>query len=175
MHQAADESVSDPRRRLWKKAVRIAALMASAAAMLVVMAMLALWLMFPMRQSVVRAGAHAQLERIAQAARIYESDTGVRATLEHVLNSGHFAGVQLEAYSRASPISESDTGLPLVVQTVPCRAVRKGESWGGIEQTIDHDLPACRYVLMPDWTVVQMDEPDYQRDIAPRLTLTPLN
>jgi hypothetical protein len=174
MRQATAEAVSNPRRRRWKKAVRIAALVASAAAVLVVVAVLALWLMFPMRQSVVRAGAHAQLERIAQAARIYESDTGVKATLDHVLNSGHFVGVQLEAYSRASPISASDTGLPLVVQTVPCRAVRKGESWGGIEQRIDHDLPACRFVLMADWTVKQIDEPDYQRDIAPRLTLTPL-
>ena len=166
--------MSDPRRRRWKKALRIAALVASAAAVLVVVAVLALGLMFPMRQSVVRAQAHGQLERIAQAARIYKSDTGVSATLDDVLNSRHFAGVQLKAYSRASPISAWDTGLPLVVQTVQCRAVRKGESWGSIEQRIDHDLPACRFVLMADWTVKQIDEPDYQRDIALRLTLSPL-
>ncbi len=174
MHQATAEVVPVPRRGLWMKAVRIASLAVSALATLVVVAVLALWLMFPMRQSVVRAQAHAQLEMIAQAARIYQSDTGVAPGLDDVLNSDHFASVQLKEYSRVSPISASDTGLPLVVQTVPCRAVRKGERWGGIEERIEHDLPACRFVLMADWTVKQIDEPEYQRDIAPRLTLTPL-
>ncbi len=104
-----------------------------------------------------------------------QRDTGAApSSLDAVLSSGFLSGQALKQLSRAVPIHAGDTDLPLVVQTVPCRAVRKGERWGGIEERINHDLPACRFVLMPDWTVVQIDEPDYQRDIAPRINLVPL-
>ncbi len=127
-----------------------------------------------MRQSVVRALVHGRLQSIGLTAQQIQRDTGAAPTLDAVLNSELFTGEGLEQFSRTVPINASDTDLPLVVQTVPSRAVRKGERWGGIEERIEHDLPACRFVLMPDWTVVQIDEPDYQRDIAPRIKLVPL-
>lgn len=133
-----------------------------------------LWTLQPVRQSAVRAMVHARIQSIEQAARQMQRDTGTAPTLDGVLKSGLLTGETLEQFSRAVPNGAADTDLPLVVQTVPSRAVRKGETWGGIEETIDHDLPACRVVLMPDWTVVRIDEPDYQRDIAPRIRLLPL-
>lgn len=153
---------------------RVAGWSVSALLLLLLMTPCLLWIAQPVRQSAVRAMVHGRLEAFRLAAEAIQHETGVAPTLDDVLNSPHFMGVALEQFSRATPIDTVDTGLPLVVQTVPCRAVRKGERWGGLEETIEHDLPACRYVLMPDWTVVQIDELDYERDIAPRIRLVPL-
>lgn len=129
------------------------------------------------RQSAVRAKKHAQLLSVAQAARIYEQDSGRKPTVDALLAAGLLDIAVIRDFSRAQPIAETSTAsvtTPLIVQTVPCRAVSKGEAWGGPGETIDKDLPACRFVLMPDWSVVPLDEPDFQRDWAGILRLDPL-
>lgn len=129
------------------------------------------------RQSAVRAGIHAQLQTIAQAVRIFQQDSGKTPTVDDLVAAEmidaavfrEFSRVQLEAGA-----VDALAAAPVIVQTVPCRAVRKGEAWGGPGETIDKDLSACRFVLMPDWSVVQIDEPDFQRDWAGKLRLMPL-
>jgi hypothetical protein len=174
MHAENDRAVSMPARSRRRRVVRLVKWALAAAVVLLLLTPCLMWPFQPIRQSAVRARVHGEIDSIGRAALQYQRDTDSAPTLDGVLNSGMLAGVPLDKFSRVVPVLAGDTGLPLVVQTVPCRAVRKGEMWGGIEERIEHDLPACRFVLMPDWTVVEMQEPDYQRTIAPRVTLKPL-
>ncbi|MBL8763627.1 MAG: hypothetical protein JNM07_05110 [Phycisphaerae bacterium] len=174
MHSEAEHAAPMRARLSGAARVRLVKWSLAAAFVLLLSTPCLMWVFQPIRQSAVRAHVHSKIDSIGRAALQMQRDTGAAPTLDGVLASGMLVGVPLEEFSRAVPVSAGDPGLPLVVQTAPCRAVRKGERWGGIEETIDHDLPACRYVLMPDWGVVQMDEADYQRDIAPRITLRPL-
>lgn len=137
---------------------------------------LAMWAT-TMRQSGVRAMVHSRLNMVAQAASIYQKDTGAAPTLDSLLAAGLIDAASLREFSRVQPAAggaDPAGVLPILVQTVPCRAVRKGEAWGGLGETTDTDLPAKRYLLMPDWTVAAMDEPEYQRDWAAKLRLSPL-
>ncbi|MGE3107120.1 MAG: hypothetical protein AB7G11_08760 [Phycisphaerales bacterium] len=129
------------------------------------------------RQSGVRAIVHSRLHLVAQAASIYQQHKGVAPTLDGLLASGLIDPASLSEFSRVQPTTggaDPSKMVPILVQTVPCRAVRKGEAWGGPGETIDKDLPAKRFLLMPDWTVAGMDEPDFQREWAAKLWLSPL-
>lgn len=129
------------------------------------------------RQSAVRSLKHAQLQSIAQASRIYDQDSGTPATLDALLGAGLIVPEIRNEFSRAVPATSTSTvaGLaPIVVQTIPCRAVCKGEAWGGPGETTDVDLPACRFVLMSDWSVAKIEESEFQREWAERLRLVPL-
>ena len=130
-----------------------------------------------MRQSGVRLHVHVQLRSIAQAAAVYEQQFNTPATLDTLLASNLLDRTTLREFSRCQSVTTPPPPPPLdawLIQTTPCRAVRKGEAWGGPGETTDQDLPACRYVLMKDWTVQQIDEPDYQRDFAKHVRLTPI-
>lgn len=130
------------------------------------------------RQSGVRLKTQVALLSVAQAAAAYQQQHAVAPRLDDLLTTGMLDLAILREFSRCAPVGAGGSNAPVLdawlVQTVPSRAVRKGEAWGGPGETIDHDLPACRFVLMKDWTVRQIDEPDYQRDYAPHLQLTPL-
>lgn len=129
------------------------------------------------RQSAVRSFKHAQLQSIAQASRIYEQDCGTSATIDALLAGGLIDAGVIAEFSRAAPVSSSTTApglVPIVVQKIPCRAVSKGEAWGGPGETTDVDLPACRFVLMSDWSVAKIEEPEFQAEWAGRLRLVPL-
>lgn len=127
------------------------------------------------RQSAVRAMTHANLRSIARAAEVYQQQFGTQPTLDDVLAKGLLDAERLDGFSRCDPVPGGAAVLDAwLVQTKPCRAVRKGEAWGGPGETIDRDLPACRYVLMRDWSVRQIDEPEFQSVAAPRVRLTPV-
>lgn len=128
------------------------------------------------RQSAVRMTTHNRLRLVTQAAQIYQQDTGAAPTLDALLAAGLIDAASLREFSRVQPVAATSNGVvpPILVQTVPCRAVRKGEAWGGPGDKLDNDLPAKRFLLMPDWTVAGMDEPDFQRDWAGKLQLSPL-
>lgn len=127
------------------------------------------------RQSAVRLERHTLLLSVAQGAKAHAEAHGTSPTIGDLLTHGAIDPSVARYFSIASPVpGNSPLGLPLLVQSSPCRAVRKGEAWGGPGETIDRDLAACRYVLMPDWTVVPVDEPQFQRDIAPRVRLIPI-
>lgn len=167
MESEAPVRPSVARRRVWA--------IVSGIGLVVAIALLARWAT-TMRQSGVRLQVHAALHSVSQAAEMYRMDTGATPTLDDLQGAGLVDVASLRAFSRCEPATPG--GAPALdawlVQTVPCRAVRKAEPWNGPGETIDHDLPACRFVLMKDWTVVQIDEPDFQRDYAERVTLTPL-
>lgn len=124
------------------------------------------------RQSAVRANMQSIAWSVTRAAEVYRRDKNTEPTVDDLLGSMLVSPDLLVKYSRAEIVGETGV-VPLIVQTEPCRAVKRGESWGGIEETIDHDLPACRYVLMSDWAVVQIDEPEYQRVWASKVRLVP--
>jgi hypothetical protein len=131
------------------------------------------------RQSGVRAKTQMVLQSVAQAAAAYQQEHAVVPTIDDLLNTKLLDPAALREFSRCAPIGPSGgSGPPVLdawlVQTVPSRAVRKGEAWGGPGETIDNDLPACRFVLMRDWTVRQIDEPTFQQSYAQRVRLTPL-
>ncbi len=158
-----------PRRR--RRAGRIVAVL------IVVVVVALLWRCAGARQSAVRLKTHNALRTVEQAAAVYQLRFNAPPTLDDLLSTRLLDGLPLDEFSRCEP--EVAAGEPpvvdaWVVQTVPCRAVRKGEAWGGPGETTDRDIPPCRFVLMKDWTVRQIDEPDYQRDFAGRVKLTPL-
>lgn len=127
-----------------------------------------------MRQSGVRLHVYIQLRSIAQAAAVYEQTFNTPATLDTLLASTLLDRTALREFSRCQPLTTPPPLDAWLVQTTPCRAVRKGEAWGGPGETTAQDIPACRYVLMKDWTVQQIEEPDFQRDFAKHVRLTPL-
>lgn len=131
---------------------------------------------FSQRQSGIRAVTHAHLRSFELGAEVYQNDHGVLPTLDQLLAANVVPTESLALFSRATPLPGESLGpeFPLIVQTKPCRAVKKGESWGGPGEFIDRDLPACRFLLRADWTIVEMSEPDYQRDFASRITLAPI-
>lgn len=130
------------------------------------------------RQSAVRAIARGKAGLVAQAAKMYEQQHGGTprmadlwaAEMIHASVAEEFAPVGRAV--GAPPAAEGDIS-PLMVQVKPCRAVKKGEAWGGPGETTDVARPACRYVLMSDWAVVEMEEAEYQRDWAGKVTLLP--
>lgn len=126
------------------------------------------------RQSAVRLGMELSLRQVAQAARAYQQQYNAAPTLDTLVESGWLDPLSLRGFSRCETPSVQP-GVPtlLLVQTVPCRAVRRGEPWGGPGETTDRDLPACRYVLMDDWSVHEIEESVYQRDLAGRTRLRP--
>lgn len=127
-----------------------------------------------MPQSGVRLMRHSELHSVAQAAALYEQDFKTSPTLDDLLGAGLLHRPSLSKYSIAKAAPGQGAPDAWLIQTVPCRPVKKGDAWGGPGDKIDHDLPACRYVLKRDWTVVQVDEPDYQRDLALRVRLVPI-
>lgn len=129
------------------------------------------------RQSAVRMVKHSMLRSVAQAAEIYQQGFGSSPSIQDLLVAKLVVASVQREFSEAIPVdgaSRPGDPWPLVVQTTPCRAVRRGEAWGGPGEAIDHDLPACRIMLMPDWTVRSVDEDVYQRDLARHLRLAPL-
>jgi hypothetical protein len=126
------------------------------------------------RQSAVRLEMQVILRQVAQAARAYQQQFNAAPTLDTIVASGWLDSKSLRAFSRCE-ISPAQPGAPslLLVQTVPCRAVRQGEAWGGPGEKTDRDLPACRYVLMDDWSVHEIEESDYQRAFAGTARLRP--
>lgn len=130
-----------------------------------------------MRQSGVRASVHSRLQMVAQAAQIYQQDTGAAPTLDSLLAARLIDAAALREFSRGQSSkagADPAAAVPILVQSVPCRAVRKGEAWGGPGETTDKDLPAKRFLLMSDWTVAALDEPDFQREWAGKLRLRPV-
>ena len=126
------------------------------------------------RQSAVRLGMQLRLRQVAQAAAAYQQQYSAAPTLHTLVASGWLDPDSLRDFSRCETSSvHPGEPSPLLVQTVPCRAVRTGEPWGGPGETTDRDLPACRYVLMDDWSVREIEESDYQRDLAGRTRLLP--
>ncbi|MCE7975475.1 MAG: hypothetical protein DYG92_14330 [Leptolyngbya sp. PLA1] len=125
------------------------------------------------RQSGVRAVKVSLLRSAAMAAAVYRDEHRAEPGVEDLARAGLIDVVQLREFLLAEPVGGrgSEGPTPLLVQAAPCRAVRKGEAWGGPGETIDRDLPACRHVLMSDWSVVAMDEDAYQRDWAGRVAL----
>lgn len=135
------------------------------------------------RQSAVRAAAQAQLRMIGQASTIYAQDHGAAPSIDGLLASGlidpqtrrgvaHAVLAPAPASAGGEPPIEAP--VPWIVQLVPCRAVRAGEAWGGPGETIDHDLPACRFMLWTDGRVEAIDESAFQREWAGRMRLVPL-
>ncbi len=128
------------------------------------------------RQSAVRARVAAALRSVSQAAEAYERENGRPATLDDLIVANLIDVPALAEFSRCEP--STTTGEPAapaawLVQTIPCRAVRKGEPWGGPGEFLDRDLPPCRFLLMHDWRVEQFDEIDFQREFAGRVRLSP--
>jgi len=129
------------------------------------------------RQSSVRAEKHMLLRSVAQAAAAYQHDAGRQPTLDDLLAAGAIDAEVQRDFALVTPAVDPSSvvePLPLLVQAVPCRSVRKGEPWGGPGETSNQDYPACRFMLMPDWSVQAIDEPVYQRDYANRVRLVPL-
>lgn len=127
------------------------------------------------RQSAVRAQKHNMLRAVAQAAEVYRSENGGQVSLDQLVTSGLIEREVRREFAKAEIIGEGNPSLvPIVVQKVPCREVRAGEAWGGLGEYSDRKLPARRYVLMSDWSVVGIDEPEYQEQWASRVRLVPL-
>ncbi|MBM4107581.1 MAG: hypothetical protein FJ255_02015 [Phycisphaerae bacterium] len=117
------------------------------------------------------------LRSVAQAAAAYQHDAGRQPTLDDLLAAGAIDAEVQRDFALVTPAVDPSSvvePLPLLVQAVPCRSVRKGEPWGGPGETSNQDYPACRFMLMPDWSVQAIDEPVYQRDYANRVRLVPL-
>ncbi|MFO0837831.1 MAG: hypothetical protein U1D55_04845 [Phycisphaerae bacterium] len=121
------------------------------------------------RQSAVRAVIGGHVRSIAQALAIYRDEVGGVGTLAGLLqrglvDSGTAAIVTpFEYRPQATPASPR----VLFMQTKPNRAVRKGEAWGGPGEFAGSDVPASRWVLFDDLSVVQLEENDFQSRYAP--------
>lgn len=130
------------------------------------------------RQSAVRLVTEISLRHVTQAAEIYQQQHQASPKLDDLIASGLVDVLMLDEFSRCEqPGGVGGIGPAInawLVQTFPCRAVRKGEAYGGPGETTDVDIPACRFVLMHDWSVVQIEEGVYQRDYAPHVVLKPL-
>lgn len=161
-------------RRQARRRERVVVLLALI--LVVALAWLAVPRCFPPRESAVRVVKQSWLRAVAQAADIYRSNTGSSPALDDLLAAGLIDERVREEFSRVEATGDEVLGsasLPLLVQTVPNRAVRAGEPWGGPGEKADHDIPPNRYILMPDWTVLAMDEPEFQRELSGRVRLVP--
>lgn len=130
------------------------------------------------RQSGVRAIARGKASLVAQAAKLYEQQHGSTPRVADLWAGGMIDPIVAEEFSPVGPAVgaplAAEGGIsPVVVQVRPCRAVKKGEAWGGPGEVTEVARQACRYVLMSDWTVVEMEEAEYQRDWAGKVTLLP--
>ncbi|MCC6951770.1 MAG: hypothetical protein IT433_10040 [Phycisphaerales bacterium] len=116
--------------------------------------------------------------QIVTAAKIHEYDCERLPRLAALWATGMVDPTIAVEFAPAKP-SVGSAGLAAgtvsapMVQVQPCRAVKKGEAWGGPGEVTDVVRPACRYELMSDGTVVEMEEAEYQRGWAGRVTLGP--
>jgi len=127
------------------------------------------------RASGVRAAHHAELRNIAQAMRLYHEENGRIGTMGDLIAAGHITPDQAASFASVVYNTAGGPAGPrlLFVQRTPEPPVKQGDPWGGPGETADHDLPACRYVMFDDLTVSEVVEDEYQKTMAPQMTLRP--
>jgi len=160
----------------WRRLAALAAGVAVLTALVIVVQMLG-----APRQSAVRAIVRGQAAHVVTTAKIYEYDYKAAPRMTDLWTSGllqpsvaePFAPVEVAAGATAASPGVAPAVVPLMVQVKPSRAVKKGEAWGGPGETTQIARPAVRCVLMSDWTVVEMDEAEYQREWAGKVALRP--
>lgn len=111
--------------------------------------------------------------QISAPPQLNEPGGSARKLLAAAMSEGYVSARDLRGFLVATPIdpAESD-GMPLLVQASPCPALRAGDIEDHATETpAAEDMPAVRFMLMPDLRTAEMLETEYQRDIAPRIRL----
>lgn len=162
----------------WRRLAALAAGVAVLTALVIVVQMLG-----APRQSAVRAIVRGKAGLVAQGAKIYAQEHGGTPRIVDLWSAGMIHPTVLQEFSAVelTGVAAGDAAgdgakvgeVPLMVQVKPSRAVKKGEAWGGPGETTQIARPAVRCVLMSDWTVVEMDEAEYQSTWAAKVKLLP--
>lgn len=130
------------------------------------------WFTTP-RASVDRQIVQTMLRGLAQSFHFYADAHGTFPTFEILSERGELTPDQIRhlapvIYKSNEPVPESRI---LVVQKAPCRAVRKGEPWGGPGEVTNSDLPPKRYALFDDLRVRGMSESEFQTIYLPHIEI----
>ena len=128
------------------------------------------------RASAVRAAHRAELQNIAQAMRLYQEQHGRIGTLGDLIAAGLITQNPSVSFAQIKfNVTSGPTSGPrlLFVQRTPEPPVKKGDPWGGPDETADRDMPACRYVMYDDLAVGEVTEDEFQKSMAAQITLLP--
>ncbi|MCG3126773.1 MAG: hypothetical protein CHACPFDD_01628 [Phycisphaerae bacterium] len=130
------------------------------------------WFTTP-RASTDRVMVRMSLRAIGQSFGVYRAEHGNWPTLGDLVRRGELYAEPARQFALVRYTSEAkaDERRVLVAQRAPCRAVRRGEPWGGPGETTDRDMPAARYVLYDDLRVDAMTEDEFQKQYGSRIEL----
>lgn len=114
------------------------------------------------RQSALRTVYGSTMSSLGRSLRLYHEKFGAYPDdLATLARRGYFD-------SSLSPFEIVYVGgdsSVLAYQKEPCRAVKKGEPWGGPGERAEEDIPAARIIVLKDKNyAVFVDEPVFQRD-----------
>lgn len=130
------------------------------------------WFTTP-RASVDRMLIQTMLRGVAQAYMNYRATNGDWPSFEQLAARGELSRGQVEQFAAVvyKPGAKAETPRLFVVQKQPCRAVAKGEPWGGPGEVTDRDLPPHRYALFDDMRVRGMPEDEFQAQHMPLIEI----
>lgn len=132
------------------------------------------WFTTP-RASTDRVMVRMSLRAIGQSFGMYRAERGAWPTLGDLVRRGELYAEPARQFAlvRYAVEPESTERRVLVSQRAACRAVRRGEPWGGPGEITDRDMPAARYVLYDDLRVDAMSEEEFQERYGSRVELMP--
>jgi hypothetical protein len=129
------------------------------------------------RASTDRTIAQATLRGVAQAVSSYQQQYHERpSSLALLVQHGDLSPKQVRDVLAVGYRQTVRSRFPrlLAVQKEPCRAVKKGEPWGGPGEVAKRDWPAVRYCLFDDLRIEAVPEDQFEDEYAPLLKLFPV-